>query len=87
MREIAAMEAAYAKVMADPHWQALMEEGSSTVESMRIELYEPLDEKKDPLTHQRVGVRAMLSTLPSPTYRLIVCRERSSEPMQRPDER
>jgi hypothetical protein len=38
----AAMEAAYEKALADPEWQALGAEGTSSIESDRHELYIPL---------------------------------------------
>ena len=39
---LAAMEATYEKVIADPEWQALGAEGASIVESNRLEVYTPL---------------------------------------------
>lgn len=39
---LAAMEAAYEKLTADPEWRALGAEGFGIIESNRIELYEPL---------------------------------------------
>ena len=36
---MAAMEAAYERVMRDPEWQALMSEVSDTVDGARFELY------------------------------------------------
>jgi hypothetical protein len=39
---LAAMEAAYEKVFADPEWQALVAEIDSIVESNQYELYAPL---------------------------------------------
>jgi hypothetical protein len=39
---LAAMEAAYEKVFADPEWQALGGEGEGIIESDRHELYVPL---------------------------------------------
>ena len=39
---MAALEAAYEKVFADPEWQALGDEGAAIIESDRHELYAPL---------------------------------------------
>ena len=39
---MAAMEAVYDKVFADPEWQALNAEGNGVIESMQVELYSPL---------------------------------------------
>ncbi len=39
---LAAMEAAYEKVMSDPEWQALGQEVISAVESSQIEVFTPL---------------------------------------------
>jgi len=39
---LAAMEAAFEKVLADPEWQALNEEGASIVKSSQWEVYTPL---------------------------------------------
>lgn len=41
---LAAMEVAYEKVFADPEYQALEAESAAIIESVQIELYEPLPE-------------------------------------------
>ena len=39
---MAAMEAAYSEVMADPEWQALHVGDHPVIESVQVELYQPL---------------------------------------------